>query len=203
MQHSARASTDYSTSVYSVLDAGTFPDRPTTPSSFEHYLVSQGGRSSAADLSRTALQQGKKDRLTDEEEYKRAVYDASFLRAENAWFRGIRKAAVSLHEGTVQPVAETLASATAKIQDSLLRFYLAFGAVEHAIKADGPGAKSDTEATLRELNPVFEGCRAGLDEVQGALRALQGGSSTFSRRVLESNRSYASFFGVDYEEDGV
>jgi hypothetical protein len=78
---------EYSLSVYSEPGSSASPDCPGTPSSFECYIMLEGGRSSAAETSPSSLQAAKHERLTDREEYWRAVYNASFLQAENGWLR--------------------------------------------------------------------------------------------------------------------
>ncbi|KAA8641413.1 hypothetical protein EYZ11_010618 [Aspergillus tanneri] len=186
--------------MYSEPDREVSPDRPETPSSFECYITLRGGRSSAADLSPSSLNHAKHERLTDSEEYKRAVFNASFLQAENSWLRRTRKSAIALYEGTVEPTIEVLSNGSDNIHDALTQFHVAFGAVNQALAICDGEVASDVEATLRDLIPAFETCREGLAKVRSASENLKSGAQTFSDRITESNRSYENFFGITYEE---
>ncbi|GIJ86972.1 hypothetical protein Asppvi_005871 [Aspergillus pseudoviridinutans] len=194
---------EYSLSVYSDPGASASPDRPGTPSSFECYITLEGGRSSAAETSPSSLQAAKHERLTDGEEYRRAVYNASFLQAENGWLRRARTAGIALHEGTVVPAMESLDHGSDEIHDALTQFHIAFAAVEHALLLFPSPATSDLEATLQELIPAFETCRKGLDKVKTACKALEKGGRDFSIQLSESNRSYERFFGIGFQEETV
>lgn len=193
-----RDSARYSPSVYTE-HRGVSPDRPGTPSSFECYIAFQGGRNSATELSRLYLEQTKYERLTDSEEYKRAIYDASFLRAENAWLRRIRKSAMVLFEDTVQPTTELLGQGAEISQEALMRFHLTFGTIDQVLIRDEE-AVSNIEMALKELVPAFELCREGLEKVRTACRTMQIGNQRFSKKMSEWNESYVRFFGIDYDD---
>ncbi|KAI9036316.1 uncharacterized protein KD926_002080 [Aspergillus affinis] len=176
------------------------PSRPGTPSSFECHVTLEGGRSSAMDLLPSNLRRSKKEHLYETEEYQRAIFDASFLRAENAWLRKIRKSALVLQEETLHPSIDILSKGTKSIHDSLTRFYIAFGAIEQTIRFLQQPVLADVEATLQELTLAFEICREGLEEVRHATKIVETGQNSFTLQTLRSNRSYESFFGISYDE---
>jgi hypothetical protein len=161
----------------------------------------QGGRSSAAEVSPSSIQHTKQERLTDHEEYRRAIFNASFLQAENGWLRRTRKSAIALHEGTVMPTAESLALGAEEIHHALAQFHIVFGAAEHVIRLSEIPAASDVASTIQELIPAFESCRRGLEKIRTARKALEKGGEKFSMQIHESNRSYEKFFGIGYNED--
>ncbi|PYH40088.1 uncharacterized protein BP01DRAFT_419674 [Aspergillus saccharolyticus JOP 1030-1] len=197
---SSQNSRNCSPSLYSRPSRSPSPSRPCTPSSFECFLTLQGGRSSAVDVLPSNLQQTKIKRLTETEEYQRAIFDASYLKAENEWLRQSRKSAVELHEGAVLPVTESLALSANSIHSSLAHFHIGFAAVEQLIQMYKNPAAADVETTLQELIPAFEECRRGLDGIRAALIALENGGQKYSHHIQKSNKHYAGFFGISYDE---
>ncbi|KAI9039860.1 uncharacterized protein KD926_008961 [Aspergillus affinis] len=195
-----RTSTEYSSSVYTGNERQASPDRPGTPSSFEYNLTLQGGRSSATEMLPSNIQQTKKERLTESKEYLRAVFDASSLRAENTWLHRIRKSAITLQEGTVDPTVECLAQGTAQIHGALTQFYIAFFAVEQTLRLLNEPAVADVEATLRELTSAFEAYREGLEKVRRAGTDLENGQMLFSNQLFHTNQSFEQFFKIDDDE---
>ncbi|KAL4887983.1 hypothetical protein BDV59DRAFT_196834 [Aspergillus ambiguus] len=191
---------EYSCSVYSEHGKDRSPDRPSTPSSFECFVTIQGGSSSAVGLLPNNIQNSKYERLTDTEEYRRAVYDASFLRAENEWLRQNRKSAVSFYEGAVEPAMESLSRGTDTIHNALTNFYLAFMAVEQVIPECEGRVAAEVGATLRELTDTFENCRDGLNILRRSMQTLDAGSLGFTSQLEKANRSYGEFFGINYDE---
>lgn len=190
---------DRSPSVYS-RSGNASPSRPSTPSSFECFLTLQGGRSSALEALPSTIQQAKQKPLTESEEYQRAIFDASFLKAENEWLRRSRKSAAALHEGTVVPSAELLNLSANDIQEALTCFHIGFAAAEQLIHRSRHSAAADVAITLQELIPAFEQCRRGLDSLRTAAANLEEGGRTFSAQIQKSNRSYAEFFGINYDQ---
>ncbi|PYH50313.1 uncharacterized protein BO96DRAFT_440043 [Aspergillus niger CBS 101883] len=176
---------DCSPLVYS-RSGNVSPSRPSTPSSFECFLILQGGRSSALE----ALP----------EEYQRVIFDVFFLKAENEWLRRSRKSAAALYEGTVVLSAELLNLSANDIQEALTCFHIGFAVAEQLIHCSRYSAAADVAITLQELIPAFEQCRRGLDSLRTAAANLEEGGRTFSAQIQKSNRSYAEFFGINYDQ---
>ncbi|KAL4862024.1 hypothetical protein BDV12DRAFT_203438 [Aspergillus spectabilis] len=191
--------TQYSASVYTPPETAPPDERPGTPNSFDCFILFQGGETSATDMATSAIQRMKTQNLTQKEEYNRAIYEASRLRAENAWLRENRKAALSLSEGVVEDTIELLRVGSAIVHDALLQFHIAFGAIDLFMNLE-KGFESDLTQTLLELIPAFEKCREGLGRLQSALEGLEKGHAAFTNHIAKSNTTYAGFFGIDYAE---
>jgi hypothetical protein len=188
-------------SIYSRSEGGyASPDHPESPSSFDHYIASQGGRSSATDMSPWSLQRAKHEHLTGDEERWRAVFDASFLRAENSMFRKIRKCAIALLEGTVVPTIDRVATGAGDMHGALNQIHEAISKLRDNLQYCDRDTESRLQLTLDGLTPAFDLCRQGMAHIRAAHGMLREGGNRFAKGVGRANRSYAKFFGIDLED---
>ncbi|KAE8132444.1 hypothetical protein BDV38DRAFT_275123 [Aspergillus pseudotamarii] len=189
----------------SVGTASSFSDdwsRPDRPTSVEFQIVQHGGHSSAVELLPCRLQWSKQEPHTGKDRFMRAVYEASYLRAENAYYRKVRRSSILL-----QAEIETVLLAYSAVQE--LRACL------HRL--DELTVKSERQsASLRQsvlgtmwsrnaslLRTAIDDYRVMIDRIDASFTKLQESQQDFTAALRRIDQEYADFFTVQLGEEAV
>lgn len=177
----------------------TRPDRPT---SVEVRVARQGGQSSAVDLMPCRLQWAKKQTInepTERDILTRMAYEASYLRAENAYYRKVRRAAI-LFQAEVE--AALLTYDSVQQLRSCLEQFQRFSANE---KRNSLRWRSSMLGLLMPrstmLRTAIDDCQVGIEQVDAHYRNLQKSERSFGSALRRIDQEYANSFSVQLDKE--
>ncbi|OJJ29555.1 hypothetical protein ASPWEDRAFT_33301 [Aspergillus wentii DTO 134E9] len=164
-------------------------NRPPTPDETDFWLARQGVRASAIELIPFDLQWSK-GKAVD------AVYEASYLRAENAYFRKLRKAAFAFQ---VEVEAALLAhQALQQLQrglHSIRRCAVVEGGRCGPRRAGVLGFQHENSMSS-QYKTIDDQCSFALQQLEQSYERLQQSSAKFTAALRRIAQEYADFFHV-------
>ncbi|BCR98226.1 uncharacterized protein AKAW2_31545S [Aspergillus luchuensis] len=170
-------------------------DHPDRPTSVEFQIVQHGGHSSAIDLMPCRLQWAKKESANEREELIRAVYEASYLRAENAYYRKVRRAAILFQAD----IASILLG-----HDSVRQLRVCLQQIQQATAQQSRrsiwrrrsvfGSPAVSSASL--LCTALEDLELALNRLDDNYTRLQGAHAAFAEALRQIDQEYADFFSI-------
>ncbi|KAL2859121.1 uncharacterized protein BJX67DRAFT_376065 [Aspergillus lucknowensis] len=167
--------------------------RPDRPTSVEFQIARHGGRSSAIDLLPHLLQRSKNESSREADRMIHAVYEASYLRAENAYYRKVRRAAVLFNSD----VATALLG-----REALPRLRGGLCQIDNWFRADAQhGASLAPAAGTSQLRTAVDDYSVALDRVTASYQLLRQAHEEFSAALKRIDQEYADFFSVQLSND--
>ncbi|RAQ79593.1 hypothetical protein COH21_012630 [Aspergillus flavus] len=188
-----------------VSTASSFTDnwsRPDRPTSVEFQIVQHGGHSSAVELLPCRLQWSKQELHTEKDRLMRAVYEASYLRAENAYYRKVRRASILL-----QAEIETVLLAYTAVQELRACLHRLDTLTANnkrqsvLLRQSVLGTMWSRNASL--LRTAIDDYRVMIDRIDTSFTKLQESQQEFTAALRRIDQEYADFFAIQLGEEAV
>lgn len=174
------------------------PDRPT---SVEFQIWQHGGTSSAVDLLPCRLQWSKRDPPRKEDQLLRAVYESSYLRAENAYYRKVRRAAV-LFRAEVAAVLLGQESVV-QLRDCLEQVQQMMSAAEgrRSIFVRPSTPRIPFVRGVSRFRTAVDDYTVALDRIAASFHRLDQALAEFTAALRRIDQEYADFFSVQLSNE--